>query len=220
MKRWRKSPNWYIILFIDNYRPHVGIKHCPVIVLNFCISFEFIILDTTTSCCLFSPQIAYLPLASINDVPSRFINKTEVIQWGPSIFLPSDLPGRLYLYLYSCYRDSLQVSVSRAHYPVKALGPIPPCLSKGFVPPVILLCITSSLHSLQCKNKKTSNITYLPNYAISLLTSVVKFLLKMYTGSHLSISPSNSKSGFTSWCSQKLLLQNHQQSFLCQIQGL
>ena len=44
----KKINNVYIILFIDNYKPYTGFKHCPVIELCFYIKFVFIILDTTT----------------------------------------------------------------------------------------------------------------------------------------------------------------------------
>lgn len=97
--------------FIDNYKPYMGFKHCPVIDLYVSTLFAFIILDTTTLWCLFSFQISYLPYFSpypplmIN--PSCSINETEVIQWGLFIFLTSDIPVYLYLYHYSSYRDSL-----------------------------------------------------------------------------------------------------------------
>lgn len=60
----KKITNLYILLFIDNYKPYMGFKHCPVIDLCFNIKFAFIILDTTTLWCLFSFQISYLPYFS------------------------------------------------------------------------------------------------------------------------------------------------------------
>lgn len=166
----------------------MGIKHCPVIVLNFCISFEFIILYTTASCCLFSPQITYLPLPSINDVPSRFINKREVIQWGLSILLPSNLLGHLYLLS--------SLLLTEIHFRCPSVRPItqlelwvPFPLAFLKVLYLQLFYFASLHHSIHCsvKTKKSSKIPYLPYYAISLLTSIVKFLLKMYTGNHLSV---------------------------------
>lgn len=124
----KKITNLYIILFIDNYKPYMGFKHCPVIDLCFYIvCFHNFGHNYFMMSLLFSNLLSalLLPLSSINDVPSCSINETEVIQWGLFIFLTSDIPVYLYLYHYSSYRDSLQVSISRAHYPVRLWVPFP-----------------------------------------------------------------------------------------------
>ena len=136
---------WYIIFLMDNYKSYMDIQHCPAILLNFCIrsSFSFghnyFVLSL-----LLSNLLSPLPflLSSINDVPSCFINKIEDTQWKVSILLTSNLPTCLYLYIHSCYGGSFQVSVSQVHHSTRALDPIPSCLPKGFIHPVIL----STLH--------------------------------------------------------------------------
>lgn len=123
-------------------------------------------MDTTTLCHLFSLQISYtlcpLPKPSINVTPSRFINKIEVIQWRLPVFLTSNLPTHLYLYLTSI-TDLFQAYVFQAHQPIKSSGSHPLLPFQRFCTSNYSVYFASLReHPLKCKNKKYLKIPYPP----------------------------------------------------------